>query len=484
MPKEFLKLRVIPGEEAPVKELVDVYVANIAAPQASQLVKLLGQIAPLGQFDHLKRVRKQSHESSSLLQIILCPRATTTPTTYLIQPSNPAHHAFAESARPSLRLTNQGALSETLNQTASTEPLAESCIPLQPPSAEALLSAAVHTTNEDHGSFQTTELSSTQNLELPSGGHDFASQATGVTDARPQQHQHLPEAVSALVQQHKLQLQIVKVPKHAPASREQWKDWNQVWPISWRKPELTAVTAATAAAQAVTADEEQRMHAWMDRAFTLGEANEAAGGVCNAAVIVNPVSGKTIAEGQDGTKQHPLRHAIMAAIDAAAARDRRLWPSTGTDTRETSAALSAAHKPSLPSHSIASDNDATESDLPAKRRRTSAAGSFHETSQEEQRLSVGTQPISPGLSPLSSSLQHNPVSSTNHPLKSYLCTGFDCYVVQEPCAMCAMAATHARLRRICYSIVDSGQGVLGGALKLHGQTSLNHHYQVFHLPVG
>lgn len=74
--------------------------------------------------------------------------------------------------------------------------------------------------------------------------------------------------------------------------------------------------------------------------------------------------GKTIAEGQDGTKQHPLRHAIMAAIDAAAARDRRLWPSTGTDTRETSAALSAAHKPSLPSHSIASDNDATESDLP------------------------------------------------------------------------------------------------------------------------
>ena len=67
--------------------------------------------------------------------------------------------------------------------------------------------------------------------------------------------------------------------------------------------------------------------------------------------------------------------------------------------------------------------------------------------------------------------------------RSYLCTGFDCYVVQEPCAMCAMAATHARLRRICYSLMDSAQGVLGGAIKLHGQTSLNHHYQVFHLPV-
>ncbi len=86
---------------------------------------------------------------------------------------------------------------------------------------------------------------------------------------------------------------MLQVPKHAPASREQWKDWNQVWPISWRKPELTAITAATAAAQAVTADTEQQMHTWMDRAFTLAEANEASGGVCNAAVIVDPISGET-----------------------------------------------------------------------------------------------------------------------------------------------------------------------------------------------
>ncbi len=70
--------------------------------------------------------------------------------------------------------------------------------------------------------------------------------------------------------------------------------------------------------------------------------------------------GEVIAEGQDGTKQHPLRHAIMAAIDAAAERDRRLWPLTSRQTQETS----AAHEPSLPSHSIAPDNDAMVSDLP------------------------------------------------------------------------------------------------------------------------
>lgn len=77
--------------------------------------------------------------------------------------------------------------------------------------------------------------------------------------------------------------------------------------------------------------------------------------------------GEVIAEGQDGTRQHPLRHAIMAAIDAAAERDRRLWPSTGTQTRKNSAALSAACGPSLPSPSIASDDAIVESDLPGTR---------------------------------------------------------------------------------------------------------------------
>lgn len=85
----------------------------------------------------------------------------------------------------------------------------------------------------------------------------------------------------------------LQVPKHAPASREQWKEWNQVWPISWRKPELTAVTAATAAAQAVTVSEQHLMRVWMDRAYALAEANASFGHVCNAAVIVDPLHGET-----------------------------------------------------------------------------------------------------------------------------------------------------------------------------------------------
>ena len=37
-------------------------------------------------------------------------------------------------------------------------------------------------------------------------------------------------------------------------------------------------------------------------------------------------TGKVIAEGRDGRQQHPLHHAAIVAIGAAAERDRRLWP--------------------------------------------------------------------------------------------------------------------------------------------------------------
>lgn len=63
--------------------------------------------------------------------------------------------------------------------------------------------------------------------------------------------------------------------------------------------------------------------------------------------------------------------------------------------------------------------------------------------------------------------------------KPYLCTGWDCYTVHEPCAMCAMALVHSRVRRVIFCEPDLRHGALGGSFRLHGQKSLNHHYQVY-----
>ena len=50
-------------------------------------------------------------------------------------------------------------------------------------------------------------------------------------------------------------------------------------------------------------------------------------------------AGTVIAEGQDKTHQHPLGHAIMVAIEAAAARDRQLWPIKSKDIASDSKVL-------------------------------------------------------------------------------------------------------------------------------------------------
>jgi tRNA(Arg) A34 adenosine deaminase TadA len=63
--------------------------------------------------------------------------------------------------------------------------------------------------------------------------------------------------------------------------------------------------------------------------------------------------------------------------------------------------------------------------------------------------------------------------------KPYLCTGFDCYVAAEPCAMCAMALVHSRVRRVVFCEADPDRGALGGRFRLHGCRSLNHHYKVY-----
>lgn len=66
--------------------------------------------------------------------------------------------------------------------------------------------------------------------------------------------------------------------------------------------------------------------------------------------------------------------------------------------------------------------------------------------------------------------------------RQYLCTGYDCYVTQEPCTVCAMALVHSRVSRVIYCKSDTNHGALGGKYKLHSQKSLNHHYTVFRIP--
>ncbi|MEY2479955.1 MAG: tRNA(adenine34) deaminase [Verrucomicrobiota bacterium] len=54
----------------------------------------------------------------------------------------------------------------------------------------------------------------------------------------------------------------------------------------------------------------------------------------------------------------------------------------------------------------------------------------------------------------------------------------DLYVTKEPCAMCAGALVHVRMRRVIFGCVDLKSGAAGGKLNLLQHPALNHRCEI------
>ncbi|KQJ88955.1 hypothetical protein BRADI_4g22266v3 [Brachypodium distachyon] len=143
---------------------------------------------------------------------------------------------------------------------------------------------------------------------------------------------------------------------------------------------------------------------------------------------------------EGGFLWHPLGHAAVVAIDNVAERDRILFNTSTTETK------------------LNGDMENCSDNEPSKRLKMVAKDK--EQSEHEECCSD--------------------LSGRNRP---YLCTGFDMYLVWEPCTMCAMALVHQRFKRVFYAIPNPNNGALGTVYRLHGEKSLNHHYSVFRIKV-
>ncbi len=60
-------------------------------------------------------------------------------------------------------------------------------------------------------------------------------------------------------------------------------------------------------------------------------------------------------------------------------------------------------------------------------------------------------------------------------LQNYRLPDCTLYVTLEPCAMCAMALLHARLKRVVFAAADPKTGAAGSVLDLFADPRLNHH---------
>jgi len=68
--------------------------------------------------------------------------------------------------------------------------------------------------------------------------------------------------------------------------------------------------------------------------------------------------------------------------------------------------------------------------------------------------------------------------AAGHALANYRLEGCDLYTTLEPCAMCAGAILHARIRRLIYATPDPKAGACGTVLSVLNHPSLNHRVDV------
>eukprot|EP00878_Enallax_costatus_P018463 GHUV01019435.1.p1 GENE.GHUV01019435.1~~GHUV01019435.1.p1 ORF type:complete len:433 (+),score=114.45 GHUV01019435.1:85-1383(+) len=422
---------LICGRTAALLTLTDAYVAVLHSKFADQLIKCLSVELPLGPLQHLKRVKPADKTNGQpLVEVLLC-----------------------------------------LKQ-----------------------SEAKHT-----------------------GKHPSAAQPAASSD--PEQEQScqcqvaLPTETAELLSSCSAQVMLQQVPITQPDTKEQWLEWCKVWPMPWRIPAGATEQDGDAPSPADQQYFEQHMAAAL-------AASEAAG-KRNVAIIVDAASGQVLAQQVDSREGHPLDHAAMRAIEQVAARDRQLWPFNGfTHTgRHAEAPDDQGYTTVAPtphdydSHvRLASIVDQGEHSRPGKKQKaesTTAVAAADADGLVEQataavattlcgpasarsRVAVDQQPQTVGSSvEATTAVQAAALPPPNATegtgidwsKKPYLCTGYDCFLVHEPCYMCAMGLVHSRVARVIFCNLDSDHGVLGGRYRLQAEHTLNHHYQVYHMPL-
>lgn len=288
--------------------------------------------------------------------------------------------------------------------------------------------------------------------------HETASAASPGTSSAEPLPSALPPPVQQCIADLSLELHRVWVPAHTPQTREDWLEWGGHWPLTWRPPD----TKRYPQYRALSETEHKTMQRRMEAAWTVANGQNGA----NVCLIIQPESGErllsvlhatdyydasrliqsavlgpfppgeVVGKGVCNSVSHPLKHAVMEAIAAVAAGSP---PYASVDSAADGSGEPDAKKLCLRLECEAQENLGSSSDP----------------------------------SP-------SPATPATPPEPPYLCTGYDAYMIGEPCLMCAMAMVHSRLRRVVFSVADARHGALGGSgLKLHGKRSLNHHYDVY-----
>ncbi|CAN4123649.1 unnamed protein product [Withania somnifera] len=284
----------------------------------------------------------------------------------------------------------------------------------------------------------------------------------------------MPYEILELVKSYQLSTFITKVCKYAATSKEEWDEQCKLWPTSYHPPtyNISGITG-------FSEEESLSVSGFMKHAINL--ATSYVGQVVNAAVIVDPSTQQVIASACD-----------QVVSSACLANEVSEEGSFSNYPGNIKASNLENQQKSLLDGSIGESKHITNnvSCVHPWRWALQSSGCWHPLRhaaivaiEYSAARDIQLFPDYKALSPLKSQkIEESDFQSDGHSYqlpRPYLCTGYDIYLAWEPCAMCAMALVHQRVRRIFFSSPNSNAGALGTVHRLQGERSLNHHYAVF-----
>ncbi|XP_044582067.1 probable inactive tRNA-specific adenosine deaminase-like protein 3 [Cotesia glomerata] len=240
---------------------------------------------------------------------------------------------------------------------------------------------------------------------------------------------------------------IISIPKIASKSLEQAKKAAKYWPVSFHlDTELESIMNGTF----FTLNQVDVIQACMKVCIEATKKATVGNDICNgAAVILNPNDcgvSKILAISAARLHEHPMWHASMLAIDLIAAmRGKGAW------------------------NLISNVNDFIYDNSRKRKLQSNLPLCYPQT----------LRAIDVPKFNYSTNIKSKTKNDNTQEDCKYLCTKYWIFLVQEPCAMCAMALVHSRVGMVFYSTSNKSYGVLGSKTSLNTLPGLNHRYKVW-----